>query len=80
MKIERVISWYDRETEELTGEYNIDQLALDQLYQVFGLVADDPMMYNPYTINADEAEALKAMLDFEFDLERFFYQCDCFQV
>ena len=80
MKIERVISWFDRSTEELLGELNIDNINLEILKAIFKPEAEDPLMYNPYTINAEEANKLKKVIDIQFDLEHFFYQVDCFQI
>jgi len=80
MKIERIISWFDRSTEELLGEQNIDNINLEDLKDIFKPGVDDPLMYNPYTINAIEADKLKKIIDIEFDLKSFFYQIDCFQV
>jgi len=80
MKIERIISWFDLNTEELLGERNIDNVPLEVLKQIFKPEEEDPLMYNPYTINIEEAAQLEKLIDIEFDLKRFFYQVDCFQV
>ncbi|WP_436834529.1 DUF7683 domain-containing protein [Parapedobacter sp. DT-150] len=37
MKTERVISWFDRNTEELIGEYNVDRISLEVLKHIFTL-------------------------------------------
>jgi hypothetical protein len=79
MKIERVISWFDKQTEELKGEYNVDHISLDTLKTIFKPDKNDPLMYNPYTIYFQEAKALEALIDFKFDLDNFIYQIDCFQ-
>jgi hypothetical protein len=38
MKIERLISWFDKKEENLIGEYNIDALSLDVLKEIFTLL------------------------------------------
>lgn len=80
MKIERVISWFDKDTEILQGEFNIDKVPLEALKIVFRPPEDDPLMYNPYTIYSEQAQQLKELLDIRFDFERYVYQVDCFQV
>ncbi|MBW4891122.1 hypothetical protein KXQ82_15460 [Mucilaginibacter sp. HMF5004] len=80
MKIERLISWYDKDTQDLVGEQNIDFLEFQDLKKIFMPQPNDPLMYNPYNIYVHEAEMLKLLLDFDFDFERFNYQLDCFQV
>ena len=80
MNIERTISWFDINTEELLGEKKIDNISLEALTGIFKPGNEDPLMYNPYTINAREAEELKKIIDLDFDLECFFYQVNCFQV
>ncbi|HCN49439.1 MAG TPA: hypothetical protein DIT10_10135 [Chryseobacterium sp.] len=81
MKIERLISWFDKKEENLIGEYNIDTLSLDVLKEIFTpSPEEDPMMYDPYIIHQQESEALKKYIDLEFDFDRYIYQIDCFQV
>jgi hypothetical protein len=80
MKIGRLISRFDRSTEELLEETNIDDISLEILKAIFKAAEEDPLMYNPYTITNEEADKLKDLIDIQFDLNRFFYQVDCFQL
>lgn len=80
MKIERIISCFDKQTEKLKEEYNIDHVDIEELKGIFHPSDDDPLMYNPYTIGQKEASMLKKFISIEFDLQHFFYQVDCFQV
>lgn len=81
MRIERVISWFDKSSEELLGEYNIDYIDLEVLKKIFVPKKEDPLMYDPYTINYKESRKIKPYLtNFVFDFEKFIYQVDCFQV
>lgn len=79
MKIERIISWFDRADEELIGEFNIDFIPLDILKGIFSPPIEDPLMYNPYDINIEESEILKNYVDIEFEFDKYTYQIDCFQ-
>ncbi|MXV17717.1 DUF7683 domain-containing protein [Hufsiella ginkgonis] len=80
MKIERVISWFDKRTEEFQGEYNIDNIELELLKQIFNPKKEDPLMYDAYTIYNQEAKKLEEITSFKFDLDRFVYEVNCFQV
>lgn len=79
MKIERIISWFDRADEELIGEFNIDFIPLDILKGIFNPPIEDPLMYNPYDINIEGSEILKKYVDIEFEFDKYTYQIDCFQ-
>lgn len=80
MKIERVISWFDKYTEELKGEFPLDKISFETLKSIFKPQASDPLMYNPYTISEKEGRRLVEILDFHFDFENYVYQVDCFKV
>lgn len=80
MKIERLISWFDRETEELTGEYNIDHIAFELLKNIIKPSNEDPLMYNPYTLTREQSIALNKEVNFIFDFDKYIYQIDCFQI
>ncbi|MDF2852916.1 MAG: hypothetical protein K0S31_3601 [Sphingobacterium multivorum] len=79
MKIERIISWFDRRDEGLIGEFNIDFIPLAILKETFRPPIEDPLMYNPYDINIAESEILKKYVDIEFEFDKYIYQIDCFQ-
>lgn len=80
MKIERVISWFDKNTEKLLGEHNIDHVSLDILKTIFVPPESDPSMYNPYFIDFIKAEELSVLTGFVFNHDKYVYQIDCFQV
>nr|WP_295875530.1 hypothetical protein [uncultured Chitinophaga sp.] len=79
MKIERLISCFDKENEELLQEYNIDFVDINVLKSIFKPSTDDPLMYNPYPIGPKEAEELKAYIDIDINFDKNLYQLDCFQ-
>ena len=80
MKIERVISWFDRKNESLIGEYNVDFIPFETLKSIFNPKLDDPLMYNPYDIHIEHIDFFKKYVDIEFDLDKYIYQIDCFQI
>ena len=80
MKIERVISWFNKDTELLVSEKNIDSVDLEFLKQIFNFSADDPLMYNPYEVDEDKAQELKKYVDLHFEFDKYVYQLDCFQI
>lgn len=81
MKVERFISCFDRETEELISEYNIDHIKLETIKDIIQRKRD-PLMYRAYTLRKKEIEMFKKLLnlDINVDFRKYIYQLDCFQV
>jgi hypothetical protein len=79
MEVVRLISLYDKKTEELIREYNIDFIGIDALRKIFSPPEDDPLMYNFYWIEENEVGQMKEFIDLDFDLEKYIYQVECFQ-
>ena len=82
MKLERLISVFDKETEVLVQELDISKISLDRLKSIFSTNLNDPLMYNPYTIDEDKMNILNRYLTFKikYDGAKFIYQLDCFEV
>ncbi|WP_436834588.1 DUF7683 domain-containing protein, partial [Parapedobacter sp. DT-150] len=59
--MERVISWFDSNTEELIGEYNVDRISLEVLKHIFNPPDNDPLMYNPYSIDVEQGKELSLL-------------------
>lgn len=80
MKVERLISLFNRETEEFIEEINIDYIPLDTLKMIFKSRGDDPLMLDPYQIDEEKLNALNQYLEsrIEPDFKKFIYQLDCF--
>lgn len=78
-KVKRLISWFDRTTEDLKGEKDIDNIKLDRLREIFSPPPDDPLMIYVYPITEKEAEQLKKLIDLEFIFDKYIYQLDCFK-
>ena len=80
-EIVRVISSFDKTTERLVDEVKVSiSLTLEQLKSIFIPYLDDPLMYDPYSIDATQAMQLH-QLDNNITLytEQFDYQLECFQ-
>ncbi len=79
MEITRLISVYDKQTQELLKEYNIDFIKFDTLKKMFNPPDDDPLMYNFYWVEESQLEEMKQLVDVNFDLTKYIYQLECFQ-
>ncbi len=80
MEVQRVISWFDKDSEAFVGEFTIDEfIDLDTLTKIFQLLPDDPLMYMVYDITPEIARTLNTFIPFNFDFEKFIFQLDCFQ-
>jgi hypothetical protein len=80
MKIERIISYFDKKTEKLIGEYNVDHISLEVLKEIIKNRKNDPLMYEAYGINKNQAQRLSQYIDLKFDFNHYIYELDCFQV
>lgn len=82
MKIERLITVFDKKTEKLKEEINIDYVDLNQLKKIFDVPTDDPLMYNVYEIKPDQVEPVNILLKdkVEFDLQANVYYVECVQL
>ena len=80
MEILRYITWYDKVTNKLVGEFRIDQIVAEsQLHEIFKKYKDDPLLYMVYDISKNEAEKILKHFDFSFDFDKFIYNLDCYQ-
>lgn len=80
MKIQRVISYFDKNSELLVGELDVSTVSLDSLSTIFSLREDDPLMYYPYDIDVKVGEKLSKLLGLTFDFSKYVYQIDCFKL
>ena len=79
MEIIRLISWFDKNTEKLIGEFDISHIQLFVLKEIFNPPKSDPLMYNPYDIDKKIKGKIVNIVDIEFNFEKYVYQLDCFQ-
>jgi hypothetical protein len=82
MKLERVISIFDKKTELLIEEINVDNINISILKNIFIVNEDDPEMYDPYTITKGQMIMINSYLNptIDFNDQKFIYQLDCFTV
>jgi hypothetical protein len=71
-QIERTLRWFDKTTEDLSGEEPLVRLELGALQRIFG-VADDDLMVDVFPVQSAEADRLQAHIDHRFDHARFDY-------
>lgn len=76
--MERLISVFRRDNDELVKEIDLGNLPLDQLRRIFNPAADDLEMHLAYTITPKEAVQLSEYIKHVFDFGSYIYQLDCF--
>jgi hypothetical protein len=79
MEVNRVISKYDKESEELVGEVNIDDIDFLLLKKIFNPPAEDHLMYNPYEIGEKERIEIGRLKSIKFEPDKYDYYLECFQ-
>ena len=81
MKIERLITVFDNNTEELKGEINIDYVDVEELKKIFRPFEDD-FMYKIYEIKSDHVQMVNTLLKVKivFDLSANTYYVECVQL
>ncbi|WP_138483552.1 DUF7683 domain-containing protein [Dyadobacter bucti] len=82
MEIERSITVYNRKTERLKEEINIDYIDLVELKRIFKPVDEDPLMYMAYEISEDLVQPVNELLGnkIKFDLQKNSYFVECAQL
>jgi hypothetical protein len=77
MKVGRRISWWDKGSETLIDELNIDHIPLEAIKALFKPPAEDPLMYNQYQIDQLQVQDLArwVVLSFDFNLYAYFVEC-----
>jgi hypothetical protein len=64
VKLERVISVFDKSSDEFIIEINVDHLELDFIKRLFGnSTIDDPNNYKPFKINKFQFEKLSETIE-----------------
>ena len=81
MEVERLISIFDKRTEKIIKEVNIDSISSLILKDIFSSREGDPDLYDPYSIDNFQLRELNNYLDpkIEYD-DRYIYQLDCFKI
>lgn len=74
MKIERVITKYNNFDDSFEEDFNIDSIPFEEILTVFSPKKDDPLMYDPYEINLEQAELINRHLpSFSFEFSEYSY-------
>ena len=76
-KVEHVLRCYDKSTDRLASEHNLDHIPLEKLRLIVNPTADDPLMYFVYNCDAAKAERLKDFVKIDFDFQQYDYHFDC---
>ncbi len=79
MKVQRVISFYEKEGNELLNQVEIDA-DLDILNKIWIPFEDDPLFYMSYSIDKKKADLLEKLYKIEFDLDRYDVFLECYSV
>ncbi|MGK6353515.1 DUF7683 domain-containing protein [Parapedobacter sp. DT-150] len=79
MKVQRVISFYEKEGSELLNQVEIDA-DLDTLNKVWTPFEDDPMFYMSYQIDRKKAIIFKEVYNIELDLDRYDIFLECYSL
>ncbi|WAC12288.1 DUF7683 domain-containing protein [Dyadobacter pollutisoli] len=82
MKIERLITIFDKRTDRLKEEINIDYVDLIKLKEIFKSSDDDPLMYMVYEIKEGLIPQINELLNDKviFDLQNYLYYVECVQL
>lgn len=81
-KIERLITFYDRNGDALIGEISLleDKFSLTDLKDIFNPSEDDPLLYKQYDISEDVADLINKKINFDFDFIKYDYFLETFNV
>lgn len=75
MKVERQISWWDRET--LIDEVNIDHIPIEELKALIQPPPEDSLMYHQYEVNQTQVEGFSQWVELAFNFELYSYLVEC---
>lgn len=79
MKIERVLSCFDKKSEELLWELNIDSVDLNVLKSSLK-PQNDEHLHLVYNIDKTNYKPFEELLKIEFDFEKYIYEIGCFKI
>lgn len=78
-RVERVVSYYDKHTGIIVGEYSIS-IELDKLTQIFKVKKNDPLMYEGYLITPKLSKVLSEYgASYNYDFKKYRYFVECYQ-
>ena len=79
--VERVLTVFDDETEQLVAERPLHSFDLKNFKRQFAVADDyDPLMYNVYPVSPKDVEFVSRYVDgeviFDFDRNAYFIECN----
>jgi len=80
MEAHYCISWYEKDTNILMGEIQVNSIPYADLQQVFNLASDESLRYESHLISQRQAQLLSSWLVLTFDFPQYIYQLDCFKI
>ncbi|WP_407431172.1 hypothetical protein [Arcticibacter sp.] len=78
MKVQRVITHYQKDGDEYIGEHQID-ISLDQIRQMWEPFDNDPLFYMCYPITEKQSEKMEELFNIKIDLMQFDYFLECYK-
>jgi hypothetical protein len=75
--IERTISWYDKETEELVGEAKLSNFDLSVLQKLWNEAPQYPMVDPHYIETKEQIAYIERLIGIELNLNIYDYFLEC---
>lgn len=79
MKIERILSCFDKKSEQLLWEENIDNVDLNVLKSLLK-PQNDEYLHLVYKVDKSNYKSFEELLKIEFDLKKYIYEIGCFKI
>ncbi len=79
MEVERILSCFDKKSEKLQWEKNIDEIDLDTLKTILKPDKDEYLELI-YKIDESNYSIFEKLLKVEFDFEKYIYEIGCFKI
>lgn len=76
-KIIRLITWFDKQSEDFKGQLELGEIPVEELQTLFGESSENPM-YDCYPITPKNASFFQelAQQDLRFDVYNYFLECE----
>lgn len=81
MKVDRVITFFEKHGDKFIDEVSIDNITIADLEKIIGIFEDDPNLYKVYKLSKDQyllfLEKLPDKLS-EFNFDNYDVFCECY--
>lgn len=78
MEARYFICWYDRDTDALIGEVEVDFIPFEYLQELFKLSESEELLYESQLVDHQQAQRLSSWIPLLADSDEYIYQLDCF--